>query len=171
MYFHLISFSFVAFVIYLMIRSRKSPSAKLPPGPTRLPILGSIMDLPAKGEPEYQHWLKFKDKYGPISSITALGQTIIILHDKQAAIEILEKTASKSSGRPYFTFSKMCGFHNLLSLKQYDSGWRQQRKMIHQQLGTKQTSLQFNHVQDLESQYLLLRIAKDPQSLIKHIKK
>ncbi|KAI0003506.1 hypothetical protein F4779DRAFT_601866 [Xylariaceae sp. FL0662B] len=42
-------------------------------------------DLPQQGQPEYQYWLKFKDHYGPISSITILGQSMVIIRGKRAA--------------------------------------------------------------------------------------
>ncbi|KAF6810421.1 cytochrome p450 oxidoreductase [Colletotrichum sojae] len=63
--------------------------------PTRAqapPIVGNIRDLPPSGTPEYQHWLKFKDIYGPISSIDILGQKIIILHDRQVTHNLLVKS-------------------------------------------------------------------------------
>lgn len=46
---------------------------KLPPGPKSHPIVGNLKDFPpADGAPEYQHWLKHKDLYGGISSVTVL---------------------------------------------------------------------------------------------------
>lgn len=163
-------FSFTIAAVYFWRRSRKATAKALPPGPTPWPIVGNILDLPAKGEPEFQHWLRFKDKYGPISSITVLGQTVILLHDKQAAMEILEKTATKSSGRPYFTFARMCDFHKWISFMPHDPTWRQHRKAIHQQLGTKKTASQFNDVQDLETRRLLVRLTKDPKGIFQHIR-
>ncbi|TFB06211.1 O-methylsterigmatocystin oxidoreductase [Trichoderma ghanense] len=50
---------------------KKNAFPKLPPGPKPLPILGNILDLPPAGTPEFQHWLKFKDLYGPISLINS----------------------------------------------------------------------------------------------------
>ncbi|KAJ3495243.1 hypothetical protein NLG97_g3532 [Lecanicillium saksenae] len=170
MIYFLIAFSLVALAMHFKLRGRSGAAARLPPGPVPLPILGSLMDLPPEGEAEFQHWLKFKDKYGPISSITVLGQTMIILHDKQAAFDILEKTASKSSSRPRFDFAAMCGFDRFMAFKNYDSDWRQQRKMVHQQLGTKKLAERFNDVQDVESRRFILNVAKAPQALIQHIK-
>ena len=50
---------------YLIFRKVSGPP--LPPGPKPLPTVGNVLDLPPKGVPEYQHWLTFKDKYGPLA--------------------------------------------------------------------------------------------------------
>lgn len=84
---------------------RKAASLPPPPGPKKLPVLGNITDLPVAGTPEYKHWLKHKDQYGPISSISALGLTMVIVHDKGMALDLLEKRGSTNSGRPPMKFA------------------------------------------------------------------
>ena len=86
----------------LVLTQKKSP---LPPGPNALPIVGNITDLPPKGGLEWQHWLKHKDCYGPLSSITVLGQTIVLVHDLEIALELLDKRGSKYSSRPRTLFA------------------------------------------------------------------
>ncbi|EGU78724.1 hypothetical protein FOXB_10751 [Fusarium oxysporum f. sp. conglutinans Fo5176] len=134
-------------ILYLRTRPRKN----LPPGPKPLPILGNIRDMPDGTTPEYQHWIKFKDLYGPISHVSILGQSLIILHDRDAANAILEKTSTKTSGRPQFVFGN-------------------EIKLVHQQLGTKTAASRFRDVQDVESRRLLLRILETPEKLSTHIK-
>lgn len=96
-----------AVLLLLIIRKTfyRQPKLSLPPGPKPWPILGNITDMPPKGQGEWNHWLKHREVYGPISSVTALGQTIIILHDKQAASELMEKRGTIHSGRPTATFA------------------------------------------------------------------
>lgn len=84
--------------------SRQRNTIPLPPGPKVLPLFGNITDLPPPGMPEYRHWLKHKDRYGSLSSVTVLGQTIVIIHDQRVAFELMEKRASKHSGRPNLKF-------------------------------------------------------------------
>lgn len=92
---------------YLINSLTKSKAYKypLPPGPKGNYLLGNVNDLPKPGgELEAYHWLKHKDKYGPISSVTVLGQTIIIINDAQMALELLRDRA-QHSGRPHMVFA------------------------------------------------------------------
>lgn len=83
-------------------RSKKPP---LPPGPKGLPFLGNIRDLPPPGTLEWPHWQSHKEKYGPITSVTVLGQHFVILHDRQVITDLLETRAMKSASRPKLVFA------------------------------------------------------------------
>ncbi|KAI7510220.1 putative cytochrome P450 [Hortaea werneckii] len=111
-------------------------------GPAGLPLLGNLFDLPPTTgcRPEYLHWLAHKDRYGPISSITVLGQTMVIIHDRGIAGEVLEKKAGTSAGRPGLKFAfDMIGWKDVLAGLPYGQTHRLYRKYAHQQLGTKVT--------------------------------
>ncbi|VUC23970.1 unnamed protein product [Clonostachys rosea] len=149
---------------------RRNATSGLPPGPKPLPLFGNLRDLPAQGVPEFQHWIKFKDLYGPISSVSILGQPMILLHDKKAAHDLLEKTSLKTSLRPSSFFANECGFGNFLPFRQYNETYRWHRRLVHQQIGTKVMSARFNDVQDVESRRFLLRVLKSPENLINHFK-
>ncbi|KKA21750.1 Cytochrome P450 oxidoreductase OrdA-like protein [Rasamsonia emersonii CBS 393.64] len=96
--------SLVSYLVkVLLLSKRRGPP--LPPGPKPKPLVGNISDLPQKGKPEWLHWLRHKDLYGPISSVTVLGQTLIILNDSNLAFELMEKRSSKHSSRPRLVFS------------------------------------------------------------------
>ncbi|GJN76720.1 hypothetical protein PLIIFM63780_000207 [Purpureocillium lilacinum] len=144
---------------------------RLPPGPWPFPLVGNIGDLPPPGEAEYLHWLKHKDMYGPLSSVTVLGQPLVILHDRKAAEVLLEKTSLKTSGRPHQPFAKECGFGEMLPGRQYNAESKRHRKFMHQQLGTKKATQAFSDIQDVESKRLLLQILAKPENLRDHYKK
>jgi hypothetical protein len=93
----------LGYIIFKHIQRRsKGP---LPPGPKGLPLLGNILDLPPPGTVEWTHWQKHKEKYGPISSVSVMGQLFVILHDKQVIVDLLETRALKSASRPKLVFA------------------------------------------------------------------
>lgn len=42
---------------------------------------------------------------GPWSSVTVLGQTVVIINDRELAVQILEKNSAKHSSRPRLVFA------------------------------------------------------------------
>jgi hypothetical protein len=50
--------------IYAAFDSRRRKHGRLPPGPTPIPIVGNIRDLPPNGKQDWVHWLKHKLTYG-----------------------------------------------------------------------------------------------------------
>lgn len=157
-------------LIAYQYRSLRKFRSRLPPGPPCLPIVGNLFDLPPKGTPEFLHWFKHKDTYGPISSVTVMGQTLVVFHDKEAANVIMGKKATKTSGRPFLYFASLCGFTNFLISHQYNDTYRKHRKLVHQQIGTKSLSAAFNPVQDQEALRFVLRTLEDPANMMKHLK-
>ncbi|KAH8901213.1 cytochrome P450 [Thozetella sp. PMI_491] len=151
------------------IYARVSNKGSLPPGPKGLPLIGNIRDLPPKGLPEWQHWIKHKDKYGPISSVKVLGQPIILLHSREAAVELLEKRSTKHSSRPHMIFaSEMVGYSKEFAMRPYDRLLREQRKLVASQLGHQSSVQRFEPKQALESRRFLLRLLREPGKVESH---
>lgn len=102
-----LAFALGVLSLYILARflRPKKHDLPLPPGPKGLPLLGNINDLPTPGILECHHWLKHKDLYGPISSLTVLGQTFVIVNDADIALELLSNRAAIYSGRPKMVFS------------------------------------------------------------------
>ncbi|KAL8748488.1 MAG: hypothetical protein Q9184_007266 [Pyrenodesmia sp. 2 TL-2023] len=142
----------------------------LPPGPKPLPFVGNVLDLPPKGSPEFQHWFKHKDTYGPISSITVMGLPLVIFHDKEAAHAVMGKKAQRTSARPQLNFATLCGFENFLITQQYDDKYRKHRKMVHQEIGTKGLSAGFQPIQEKEALHFVLQTFKDPDNMMVYLK-
>ncbi|KAF5023001.1 hypothetical protein F66182_4959 [Fusarium sp. NRRL 66182] len=152
---------------YLMLNIQH----RTPPGPKPLPLIGNARDFPPEGVPEYQHWLRHKDLYGPISSVTLLGTRLVIIHDREAAHDLLDKTAIKTSGRPSMTFAnKICGYERIVLCQGYTSTFRRYRKMLHQELGTKTSAAQFQNAQEVQVNRQLVRALNEPGRWFEHLK-
>lgn len=123
----------------------------LPPGPKPLPIVDIVQDLAPGDVAEFQPWLKHKDLYGPISSVSVLGMTLVIIHGKKEAHDLLERNATKTSGYPSMVFAnQLCGYESILVCQGYNSTFLRCRKLLHQELGNKVSAAQFQDVQEIE---------------------
>lgn len=164
-----VSIAFLGLLFAHNLSKRKS-YYRLPPGPKPLPVIGNVLDLPPKGTPEFQHWFKHKDTYGPISSITVMGLPLVIFHDKDAAYDVMGKKAQKTSARPQLNFATLGGFENFLITHQYDDKYRKHRKMVHQEIGTKGRSAGFQPIQEKEALCFVLQTFNDPNNMMVYLK-
>ncbi|KAK1983937.1 cytochrome P450 [Colletotrichum cereale] len=169
-FFGLVAVSYLVEKVFNRLRNGRRPP--LPPGPKGLPIVGNINDLPTSDEFEARHWLKHKDLYGPISSITTMGQTIVILNDLGLAYELLDKRSVKHSSRPSQVFTgEMVGVENLTGMLTYGDRLRVHRKNMSRVIGSRTSASQYNSLQEAEVGHLLLHLLDEPGHLIEHIKR
>ncbi|KAM3543237.1 hypothetical protein ARSEF1564_003867 [Beauveria bassiana] len=160
----------VGYLVYKKSTSDKNKS-RLPPGPKPMPVLGNIHDLPPPGKLEYSHWLEHKDVYGSISSVTVMGMTLVIIHDKKAAHDLLDQVAAKTSGRPAMVMAnQLCGYEAIVVCQSYTCTFRRYRKYLHRELGTKASATQFQDVQEVEVGRQLVRALKHPEEWKAHLK-
>ncbi|GKU21664.1 unnamed protein product [Fusarium langsethiae] len=157
--------SALALVTYFIFKHiHRRSKGPLPPGPKGLPLLGNVLDLPPPGALEWVHWQKHKDKYGPISSVSVLGQLFVILHDKHAIMDLLETRALKSASRPKLVFAgDVVGYDSIMGMMPYDRTFRLHRKLTATQVSSKSIG-RFEPIQELEISRLLKRIYKDHNS-------
>lgn len=140
---HIYLYLILAVVFAFAAFNLRTPSSKarlnLPPGPKPLPVIGNVLDLPKPGSLEFEQWLKHKDTYGPISSVSVMGTTIVIVHDKDIAHALLEKRAGKTALEPETCFAdEMCGYEMFMGSNK-DSGvqLRRRHKLMLRHLTTK----------------------------------
>ncbi|KAF7329985.1 O-methylsterigmatocystin oxidoreductase [Mycena kentingensis (nom. inval.)] len=155
-----------AYLLLRILRPRRPP---LPPGPRGWPIIGNLLDMPK--EDAWKHWLHHKDTYGPISSLTVLGNPIIIISDMQTTFELLDKRSNIYSGRPTFTFAgEMIGWDKQLIMSQYGERFRAMRQLLKGFIGSKAAIVPFQATQEVETRYFLARLLEKPETLIANIR-
>ncbi|KAE8375757.1 cytochrome P450 [Aspergillus bertholletiae] len=155
--------------LYVLLKPN-APRAPLPPGPKGLPIIGSIgSDLPRGGK-EWDHWMRHKDLYGPISSITTAGHTLIILNDTNVALELLEKRSARYSYRPRLVMAnELSGADIFFTMKNGHTTVREQRKRITSQLRPESDLFPLYPHIDTAVRHFLLRTLQSPERLMGHI--
>ncbi|KAF5007397.1 hypothetical protein FDECE_6283 [Fusarium decemcellulare] len=154
------------------LRKWSSQERPLPPGPRALPLIGNLLDLPKPGELEAYHWFKHKKLYGPISSVTVFGQTLIIINDARIASELLDKRSLTNSDRPKQVFSgDMVGWGYSLAFSQNGPRFRTYRKNFSRIIGSKSAAGQYNNLQEAEVAHFLLHVRDNPDQLVDHIKR
>ncbi|KAI1759439.1 putative cytochrome P450 oxidoreductase OrdA-like protein [Hypoxylon sp. FL1150] len=142
------------------------------PGPKGLPVIGNLKDLPQPGVFEAEHWLRHKELYGPISSITVLGQTMVILNDARLALELMEKRSAIHSSRPQQKFAgEIIGWENAVGITPYNDRFRTHRKNMGRIIGSKATASQFDTLQEAEVGHFLLHLLDNPEGLLDHIRR
>ncbi|XP_028801429.1 geraniol 8-hydroxylase [Neltuma alba] len=90
----LISFIFV--ISLFILHSRSSQSAKNPPGPRPLPIIGNILEL---GTLPHQSLANLSRTYGPVMSVKLGRTTTIVISSPKVAKEVLQKKDYAFSSR------------------------------------------------------------------------
>lgn len=137
----------------------------LPPGPKPWPVIGNLAHLPLRGQ-HADHWAKHQQLYGPITSVSIFGLTMVVIHDRYILNELLEKHSLATSGRPQMRFAgDLCGFNRYLFTSDYNAFAREQRKVMHREIGTDKLARRFEDSQDIESRRLLLRTLNHPKQL------
>ncbi|KIM61563.1 hypothetical protein SCLCIDRAFT_121959, partial [Scleroderma citrinum Foug A] len=108
----------------------------LPSGPTPLPILRNLFDLP-KERPWFTY-AKWGKKFGDIIHVQIFGLHLIILNSSKAVIEMrVDKKSTIYSDRPVFPFvGDLLGCKHSLALLSYGDTFRETRKRFHRIIGT-----------------------------------
>lgn len=165
----LVLFGITALVAYFIYRqTQKHPNL---PGPKPVPILGNLKDFPPDGVPEFQHWLAHKNLYGGISSVTVLGTTLVLIHDKKTAHELLDGHSNKTSGRPDITMAnQLCGYENIVLCQSSSPTFHRYRRFLHRELGTAVSAAQFRGIQEVEVNRQLVRALNEPEKWLQHFK-
>ncbi|KAL2845285.1 cytochrome P450 [Aspergillus pseudoustus] len=159
----------LAYVTYREIFG--SNPRRLPPGPEAIPLLGNLGDFPPNGALEYQHWLRHKKLYGGISSVSVMGMTLVLIHDKQAAKDLLEQQSSKTSGRPTMVMAnKLCGYENIIVCQDYNPTFKRSRKLLHRVLGTSASAAEFRGIQEVGVHKQLVKALNQPDKWLDHFK-
>ncbi|KAJ7122883.1 putative monooxygenase [Mycena epipterygia] len=150
----------VGYLVFTLVSSKKNKN--LPPGPRRFPIVGNALQIPKT----YQ-WLTFSrwaKKYGDLVFLDALGQPLVLLNSAKAAKDLLEQRSAIYSDRPHLEMARLSGYDIGFVLQPYNETWRQQRKIVTQDLAPRMIP-RYHAFQEAEARLLVKHVLEDPGKL------
>ncbi|KAJ7579218.1 cytochrome P450 [Mycena floridula] len=165
--------SLSAIVIYIAYRLVLQTRSKLPlpPGPSNLPLIGNLLDMPKRSDVAwevYENWCKLYNS--DVIHLKVFGTSILVVNTLEAATELLEKRSSIYSDRPRFTMlNELMGWDFNFAFMPYGDKWRARRTLFHQEFN--QTSVQRQQPRLRENTHdLLRRLLDDPENFTTHIR-
>ncbi|KAN0086124.1 Cytochrome P450 [Tylopilus felleus] len=137
----------------------------LPPGPTPLPFLGSVLSVNAR-----LVWLTFtewREKYGDIMYIRLVGTDYIVLSSIFLATELLERRSEIYSDRPAIAVAAAPYYDFNFAVARYGEKWRLCRR-IFQQTFRANVALRFRPLQLSRARELVANIMDNPDEYSSH---
>ncbi|EIM85912.1 cytochrome P450 [Stereum hirsutum FP-91666 SS1] len=145
-----------------------SDGNELPPGPRPLPIIGNVFDLPTKQV--WSEFAKWTDTYGPIISVSALGQRIVIINSLSIARDLLEKRSNIFSDRPYIPMLDLMGFDVFnLTMRRFGLEWRAGRRIADHSLRPAAT-LTYRPFLVSKNHQLMQQLLRTPDNFVEHLR-
>lgn len=156
-------------VAFISIQWLRKPREKyshlpLPPGPPRLPIIGSLLSVPR--EDPFKHWLELSKSLGPILYVNIIGTPLIVLNSNEAVQDLLSKRAARYSDRPRLHLLELMENAqpyeaDFILARQYDNGFRLHHRMLASGM-TSTCAPQFQSLMMLETAQLLRDLLREP---------
>ncbi|KZT03177.1 cytochrome P450 [Laetiporus sulphureus 93-53] len=149
-----------------MDRKRRLP---LPPGPSRLPFVGNVLQIPF----DYQHvtFANWKKQYGDLIYARAFQQDVVVLNSTKAARDLLEKRGQKYSDRPRMVmFNELLyAFYPALPTMPYGERWRQHRGWYQMALQSSAAQGSYHSLQQKQSRRFFVELIHSPQAFMSHV--
>ncbi|GJR14249.1 cytochrome P450 71A1-like protein, partial [Tanacetum coccineum] len=106
---------------------RSQTLLRLPPGPTRLPIIGNLHQLNISDLPD--HLWNLSKHYGPLMSIRLGMVQTLVVSSAEMAKEVLKTNDLNFCTRPLLTGMQMISYdYKDIAFSPYSEYWRQMRK-------------------------------------------
>ncbi|KAM3282720.1 hypothetical protein P3S67_026365 [Capsicum chacoense] len=127
-------FNYVALVflfIFLLLRKWKSQKLKLPPGPWKLPFIGSLHHLALSGPIPHHGLTNLAKRYGPLMYLQLGEVDMVVISSPRMAKEVLKTHDLVFATRPkHMTYSDIVHYGSTDEVfSPYGAYWRQIRKI------------------------------------------
>ncbi|KAH7341797.1 cytochrome P450 [Rhizoctonia solani] len=151
---------------YFWDRSRSRQD--MPPGPTRVPILGNFGLLQLKRADLFDQLQELNHKYGPLASLKLGSSNIIVIGgDGSLVRELLDKRGSIYSNRPSEPAQEITGGGDNVLFQTNTEKWKSARKQIVRHYPRSSDPEQVR-LQESESVQLLHDFLHEPEQSMQH---
>ncbi|KAF8708193.1 cytochrome p450, partial [Rhizoctonia solani] len=151
----------------ILYKESEKKSLSLPPGPHRWPVIGSLLSMPSDNNMR-ETFAEWKQKYGDVVYARVLGQDIVLLNSREAALELLERRSSKYSDRPRLVMaSELVGWGDCLAIMRYGERHKRMRKLFHEGLSPKAIE-KLGHMIEDEMSRFARKLLETPEDLYRH---
>ncbi|TFK32982.1 putative monooxygenase [Crucibulum laeve] len=141
---------------------------RLPPGPHRRLLVGNALQMPRVTP--WTTFSKWSKTYGDLMHVDVFGVSMVIISSVKVAKDLLDKRSLIYSNRPHFVMAgDLVGYDGSFVLQQYGENWRQQRKLIAQELGQSRVK-HYYPLQEKQARALIRNILEDASTLESQIK-
>ncbi|KAJ7187845.1 putative monooxygenase [Mycena filopes] len=135
-----------------------------PPGPRRLPVIGSALQMPRT-----HPWLTFSEwakTYGSVVYVDVVGQPLVLLNSTKAAMELLDGRSCHLllTDHGNWVMATLCGYTETFVLKPYGEDWRRQRKIVVQDFSQSGIT-RYHAIQEREARKLVWGVLNNPRAL------
>ncbi|KAI0264166.1 cytochrome P450 [Gloeopeniophorella convolvens] len=154
------------FLVKAFGEHRRRRGLVYPPGPTGLPLIGNLLDVPKKFS--WVQYAKWGEQYGDVISIQVPGDVIVVLNSHQAAKDLLERRGDIYLDRPTIPFFDMMGWQWFLPTAQYNEYWRAGRNFLDRALRPAAAS-QYRPMQEEKVHAFLRQLLGEPEGFREHI--
>ncbi|KAI7240025.1 putative cytochrome P450 [Hortaea werneckii] len=142
---------------------------RLPPGPSTLPILGNIHQIPKQGVHfQFTEWAR---QYGGIYTLKLGTGTAAVITDPRLVKQLLDKKSSKYAERPRSYVANLIASGDHILLMDYGNQWRETRKLFHSQFTEKMVESKHIKVQEAEARQMLRDYLVEPEQHMLHPKR
>src|SRR5579862_1484353 len=115
--------------------------------------------------------LTWSREYGKVFSLTVGSSNIIVLCDRKAVKELVDKKAAVYSDRPYDYVGQLLTQGDHMGLLQMDKDWREMRKQIAHHFSPQQCDTTHQQLAEAEARALMADLLESPQYFRQHIRR
>ncbi|EPS58275.1 hypothetical protein M569_16540 [Genlisea aurea] len=150
---HIILTCTAVIFLFLFLFRRRRPRRKLPPSPSRLPIIGNFHQL---GPLPHRAFQTLSKKYGPLMLLHLGSVPTIIVSSAGAAREVLKHQDAVFCSRPYSSVTNKAFYGGRdVALSPYGEYWRRNRSVCVLHLLTAKRVRSFHGIMDEETSNMI----------------